>query len=73
MGSQDLHPAAALGVVDGDDLVDPANERGHFHVDAGHVFPAAAEPPGHEAGQLVVAGVLAHKGAPAIALKTTTI
>jgi hypothetical protein len=57
-----------LRVVDGDDLVDPADEGGHLHVDARHVAPAAAEAPRHQPRQLVEPVVLAHQWPSAVTL-----
>ena len=59
----------SLRVVDRDDLVDPADEGGDLDVHSRDVFPAAPKSPGHEAGQFVVAGVLADKGASSVTLK----
>lgn len=61
-----------LQVVDTYDLVNPADERGDLHVDARHVLPAAAEAPGHQAGQLVVASVLANQRTSSITLEKKT-
>ena len=58
-----------LQVVNADDLIDPPDEGGDFHVHPWDVLPAAAEAPGDEAGQLVVALVLADKGTAAVALE----
>ena len=48
-----------LQIIDTDDLVNPANERRDLHIDPWHVFPATAESPWHEAGQLKVAAIFA--------------
>ena len=57
-------------VIDWDDLVDPADEWGDLDVDPRDVLAAAAEPPAHEAGQLVeTLLILADKGTSAIALE----
>lgn len=58
-----------LRIVDGDDLIDPADERGDLDVDPWHVLPAAAEAPRHQPHQLVEAVVLAHKWTAAVALE----
>lgn len=57
-----------LKIVDADDLVDPADEGRHLDIDTRHVGPAAAESPGHQAGQLVEAVYQAHHGPATVAL-----
>ena len=59
----------SLQIVYTDNLIDPANERGDLHVNSGHIAPAAAEAPGHQAGQFVVASVLTDQWAASVTLK----
>lgn len=61
------HPRPLL-IINTNDLVDPSNERGYLHVNAGHIDPSAAESPGHQTGQLVEAIVLANERSTAITL-----
>jgi len=62
-------PEGSLQVVDADDLVDPADEGRNLDVNPGHVFPAAAETPRDQSGELVVSGIFANQGATSVALK----
>lgn len=54
-----LESGCSLHVVDTYDLVDPADKRGDFDVDAWNVSSAATEAPRDETAQLVIAFVLA--------------
>ena len=58
-----------LQVVDADNLIDPTDKGGNFDVNSRHVFPSAAEAPRHQAGQLVVAGVLADQRPASVTLE----
>lgn len=44
-----------LIVVGAHDLIDPADERGHFHIDTGHILAGTAEASGDLSRLVVIA------------------